>query len=65
MRARQNADLVGARVGEFADVVSRRIIKELNARQQRKDLQGVDQLYGGSGLNLPAAGEPAAAREAE
>ena len=43
----------------------RRIIKELNARQQRKDLQGVDQVYGGSGLNLPAAGESAAAREAE
>ena len=34
-----------------------RIIKELNAKQQEKDLRGVDQLYDGNVLSMPSAGE--------
>ena len=33
-----------------------RIIKQLNAKQQEKDLQGVDQLYDGRVLSMPSAG---------
>ena len=35
---------------------ARQIIKQLTAKQQEKDLKGVDHLYDGSALNLPAAG---------
>ena len=34
-----------------------RVIKELNAKQQEKDLKGVDQLYDGNVLSMPSAGE--------
>ena len=38
-----------------------RIIKQLNARQQERDLQGVDQLYDGTVLSMPLRGTPASA----
>ena len=34
-----------------------RVIKELNAKQQEKDLKGVDQIYDGTVLSMPSAGE--------
>lgn len=37
------------------------IIKQLNARQQERDLQGVDQLYDGTVLSMPQRGTPASA----
>ena len=40
----------------------RRIIKELTAKQQEKDLKGVDHLYDGGVLNLPRAREPSQGR---
>ncbi len=43
----------------------RQIIKQLTAKQQEKDLKGVDHLYDGSALNLPAAGASPAERGAK
>ena len=37
------------------------IIKQLNARQQERDLQGVDQLYDGTVLSMPQRRTPASA----
>ena len=39
------------------------IIKRLNARQQERDLRGVDQLYDGSVLSMPRRGAPASASQ--
>ena len=39
------------------------IIKELNARQQERDLQGVDQLYDGTVLSMPQRGTPSSAQQ--
>ena len=39
------------------------IVKRLNARQQERDLQGVDQLYDGAVLSMPRRGAPDSASQ--